>query len=232
VKIRRNDPCLCGSGKKYKNCCLKKNITPNQRFPERVVKDYGSPTFSNEFFERNPIKEISAARLLYSILLNPEIDQLASGVAKQFIRRGEEEAKRIKEENDPEKLIQIMGQEPDPFNHRILKDRTLQFSGFTLPRIIERLRNNQNDAFAELAVEVIYESNVDCGVQLLEILDSVGDPYTASLVCLLLGLIGPKDVIQPIWNYYHYFKNEYAHKTYEQGPLLALYELKLRFGLN
>jgi hypothetical protein len=232
VKIGRNDPCLCGSGEKYKNCCLKKNITPNQRFPERAMKDYGSPTFSNDFFERNPIKEISAARLLYSILLNPEIDQLASGVAKQFIRRGEEEAKRIKEENDPEKLIQIMGQEPDPFNHRILKHRILQFSGFTLPRIIERLRNNQNDAFAELAVEVIYESNVDCGVQLLEILDSAGDPYTASLVCLLLGLIGSKEAIQPIWNYYHYFKNEYAHNTYEQGPLLALYELKLRFGLN
>ena len=232
MKIGRNDPCLCGSGKKYKNCCLKKNITPNQRFPERVEKDYGSPTFSNDFFDRNPIKEISAARLLYSILLNPKMDQLASGVAKQFIRRGEEEAKRIQEENDPEKLIQIMGQEPDPFNQRILKDRILQFSGFTLPRIIERLRNNQNDAFAELAVRVIYESNVDCGVQLLEILDSIGDPYTASLVCLLLGLIGPKDAIQPIWNYYHYFKNGYPHESFDQGPLLALYEVKERFSLN
>jgi len=24
-KIGRNDPCLCGSGKKYKNCCLAKD---------------------------------------------------------------------------------------------------------------------------------------------------------------------------------------------------------------
>jgi len=24
-KVGRNDPCPCGSGKKYKNCCLKKN---------------------------------------------------------------------------------------------------------------------------------------------------------------------------------------------------------------
>ena len=23
VKVGRNDPCPCGSGKKYKNCCLK-----------------------------------------------------------------------------------------------------------------------------------------------------------------------------------------------------------------
>ncbi|HIZ71748.1 MAG TPA: SEC-C domain-containing protein [Candidatus Atopostipes pullistercoris] len=24
-KIGRNDPCPCGSGKKYKKCCMKKN---------------------------------------------------------------------------------------------------------------------------------------------------------------------------------------------------------------
>ena len=24
-KVRRNDPCPCGSGKKYKHCCLKKD---------------------------------------------------------------------------------------------------------------------------------------------------------------------------------------------------------------
>ena len=25
-KIGRNDPCPCGSGKKYKNCCMKKDM--------------------------------------------------------------------------------------------------------------------------------------------------------------------------------------------------------------
>lgn len=24
VKVGRNDPCICGSGKKYKNCCMRK----------------------------------------------------------------------------------------------------------------------------------------------------------------------------------------------------------------
>ena len=26
-KVGRNDPCPCGSGKKYKNCCLRENVT-------------------------------------------------------------------------------------------------------------------------------------------------------------------------------------------------------------
>jgi hypothetical protein len=30
MKIGRNDPCPCGSGKKYKNCCLAKQATPSQ----------------------------------------------------------------------------------------------------------------------------------------------------------------------------------------------------------
>lgn len=25
-KIKRNDPCPCGSGKKYKKCCMNKNV--------------------------------------------------------------------------------------------------------------------------------------------------------------------------------------------------------------
>jgi len=231
MKIGRNHPCPCGSGKKYKNCCLNRKMTPDHSFPQRAMKDYGPPTFSGGFFKKNPIKGISGARLVYSMILNPGIDQLASKITKQFIRRGEKEARRIKEETNPENLIDIMEQEPDPFNHRILKEKILYFSNFTLPKIIERLRNNRNDAFAELAVEIIYESKVDCGVQLLEILDSIDDPYTSSLVCMLLGLIGPRDGIQPIWNYYHFFKNEYAHETFDQGPLLALYEMKDRFSL-
>jgi len=30
-KIGRNDPCPCGSGKKYKNCCMKKDIEEGKR---------------------------------------------------------------------------------------------------------------------------------------------------------------------------------------------------------
>lgn len=41
MKISRNDPCPCGSGKKYKKCCLKKipqeSRIPEKIFPEEVV---------------------------------------------------------------------------------------------------------------------------------------------------------------------------------------------------
>ncbi len=39
-KIGRNQPCICGSGKKYKNCCLNK---PKER-QNCIVVDFGKPT--------------------------------------------------------------------------------------------------------------------------------------------------------------------------------------------
>ncbi len=43
-KIGRNDPCPCGSGKKYKQCCQKKDLA--QRVPKdmksRSIKTLGS----------------------------------------------------------------------------------------------------------------------------------------------------------------------------------------------
>lgn len=199
---------------------------------QRIMKDYGPPRLSKKFFDKNPVEEISAARLLYSTLLIPGVEQLASKVARRFIVRGRGETKRIKRETNPENLLKMMEQRPDPINHWLLKKKILSFSKFTIPKIIEKLKDTQDDTFAELSIGIIYESKIDCSSQLLGILDSIKDPYTQSLVCLLLGLIGSREAIQPVWNYYHFLKDKYPQEAHEQGPLLALYEFKQRFGLD
>ncbi|MEA3408534.1 MAG: preprotein translocase subunit SecA [Chloroflexota bacterium] len=35
TKIGRNDPCPCGSGKKYKNCCMRKGLSPEEIIAQR-----------------------------------------------------------------------------------------------------------------------------------------------------------------------------------------------------
>ena len=42
IKVKRNDPCPCGSGKKYKKCCLSKDETDRiskAKEPDDPVKD-------------------------------------------------------------------------------------------------------------------------------------------------------------------------------------------------
>ena len=73
-KIGRNDPCLCGSGKKYKKCCLNRNknviespkqirpkiISPQeiklQLIPSYIVNGHRYRTIYNRVYER-PLKE-------------------------------------------------------------------------------------------------------------------------------------------------------------------------------
>lgn len=229
--VGRNDPCPCGSGKKYKKCCLNKQNDP---LVLPTIKDYGKAQLSSGFFAENPVKEISAARLVYSCLLNPEVEQVAAEMARPHIpeERWREEAEKITRETDLEGLLKIMGEYPDALNHALLKKKILSFSQLAISRIIDKLKDNQDDLFVELGIKIIYESKINCSFELLQILGTIKDPYTLSLVCLLLGLIGPQEAIQPVWNYYHFLRDEYPEETYDQGPLLALYEFKERFGLD
>lgn len=227
-KIGRNEPCPCGSGKKYKKCCLIRTKT----HISYSIKDYGPAQLSESFFRENPVKEISAARLMYSCLLNPQVEEIAAKTTKPFIpeQRWQKEEEKINQETTLEGLLKIIEESPDPVNHALLKKKILNFSNLAVLKIVEKLKDNQDDVFVELGVRIIHESKIDCSTQLLGILDSIKHPHTLSLVCLLLGLIGPREAIQPVWNYYHFLRDNYPEETYEQGPLLALYEFKERFG--
>ena len=39
-KVGRNEPCPCGSGKKYKNCCINKKTLPYQIYIDESLEDY------------------------------------------------------------------------------------------------------------------------------------------------------------------------------------------------
>ena len=115
-KLSRNDPCHCGSGKKYKKCCMPAdnaepewqsavlgNTKENDDFILiDTVIDYGVPLIDEKFLSENNIHEISAARMIYTCLLSPEIERQANVLARQSIKRSEAEQKRIETAKDLE----------------------------------------------------------------------------------------------------------------------------------
>ena len=49
-RVSRNDPCPCGSGKKYKHCCLRKDITASSPRPSPSLTDlHGKPKERPEY---------------------------------------------------------------------------------------------------------------------------------------------------------------------------------------
>ena len=50
-RLSRNDLCLCGSGKKYKNCCRRKEVEAHSPRPSPKITDLdGKPKKRLEYF--------------------------------------------------------------------------------------------------------------------------------------------------------------------------------------
>jgi hypothetical protein len=63
-------------------------IAVGGEYKMQMMIDYGSSRLSDDFFDQNPFKDISAARFLYSTLLSPVVEKLAMEFSRVFVRRG------------------------------------------------------------------------------------------------------------------------------------------------
>ena len=62
AKVGRNDPCPCGSGKKYKHCCLLKQAKPKDQRITEIVQEQGYPDKVGELL-RNAYRFIMDRRI-------------------------------------------------------------------------------------------------------------------------------------------------------------------------
>jgi len=115
-KIGRNDPCLCGSEKKYKKCCLSKNVSSGdvsvsgkfQILPLYDKINYGMPLLDNHFFEDNKPQHLSAAHLMYTRLLSPKMTEVAANLVRHETNRAEKESTIIDKIDNAQDLISIL----------------------------------------------------------------------------------------------------------------------------
>lgn len=68
-KIGRNDPCQCGSGKKYKNCCLQKqkqqgSSLGKRKFTAKVLSGGGGINKQQQESEQGQVKAVDYTSLM------------------------------------------------------------------------------------------------------------------------------------------------------------------------
>ena len=244
MKVARNDPCPCGSGKKYKKCCMSstRRVLSGQSANVRTLKmeddiiqigeviDYGEPFPDDTFFETNNVHKISAPRLVYSFMIYHHAEEVVNIVARQFIDRGKDELNRIKESKDIETLVEIMKGNPDPINHEPLMVKLANKKTQALPVILRELKQPQNDSFVELAVRILYRIGINCSEEIIDIINSGNNrkAYAISTLCVLLGFYDNAHSEKLLWDYYHYMKYKYPNEVYSDGPLLGLIEMRER----
>lgn len=184
---------------------------------------------NKKFLKENLVKELSAQRLAYSTILMPEIEENASNIVQEWTDSANEEALVIKEENDPEVILKRLRGKCDPINYCILRDKALENEEQLMPKIIAMLVRSGNDVFIEHAARIIPKCRKNYSNDLLNILEEVRNPYAVSMICLVIGFIGSEEIIPIIYKKYHELKRLYPDDSYDQGPLLALLELRARF---
>ncbi len=239
MQTGRNDPCPCGSGKKYKKCCLPnqseaKSIAPpfdgdDDQIAPGEFGDYGTPDLSQEFFDANPMVELSAQNLVWNMAKQPELGSQAAKMTRQLIHRGKDEARRIEKAKTAAELVRIMKENPDPLNHSLLLDKVLNHGPEAVRLILNELAEPQRNSFTELAVQVIFRSNIDVVDGLLVLVnESIALPYDLSLVCMLLGMCEAEEAVKSLWDCFHFLKEKFPDRLYAQGPLIGLLDIKYR----
>jgi len=235
INIGRNEPCFCGSGKKFKKCCYGKDDPVDKRdeklkiLPIRRNIDYGVPLLNDEFFKCNQLHEISAANLLHMHLIAPEAVEACAGIVRSETNRHLVEAEKIKRICSSKELIKILHREPDPLNFALLRRKFFEYEEETAVLLLRQLKEFQDDMFVELAIDFLFATGKNYSREIIEIIENdQRDVYCVSLLCLLLGFYDHPKVSKTLWDYYHYFKTQIPHETYSDGPLLGLYEVDAR----
>ena len=189
------------------------------------------------FLRENECLESSVQRFVYSMLLYDGLEQIASDMTVEHADLGNERREQIAREkemilasDDPEKIFELLRKNLDNINNTALIGKALDYESEILPMVAEKLIRNSHDTFIENAIRLLAKSNEDYSAPLKEKFDEIRSPYVQSLVCLILGFRAGEDIIPWMMDRYIKLKKLYPEETYDQGPLLALYELNARFS--
>ena len=106
-KVGRNDPCPCGSGKKYKKCCINKeiNFLPYQSYITKSLDEYPKKkTSSDEYDLYDFYKEeyIEIDKLLYNVLKHKAIPMF---INRDYLKENRINIDYLKEAFDKIKVV-------------------------------------------------------------------------------------------------------------------------------
>ena len=185
------------------------------------------------FFKKNPLNPTSAYNIA-CYLLDPDFEEDMfnrlldnedeTGDASRLDQIDEEES-QIWNLHDAEAIVKRMRQKIHPLNRTVLANQALSMWEETMPLILRRFRTSSQTEFIETAFHVLAEADDSVIEPLKELYPDIRDPYARSMACVVFGMHDCEEMIPMLLREYERFQEDYPDEEYEQGPLLALYQL-------
>ena len=185
------------------------------------------------FFKKNPLNPTSAYNIalyildpdfeedMFNRLLDKE-DETGDSSSLDQIDKEEEEIRAL---SDAEAVVKRMRQSIAMLNRSVLADQALSMWEETMPLILRRFRTSSQTEFIETAFHVLAEADDSVIEPLKELYPDIRDPYARSMACVVFGMHDCEEMIPMLLREYERFREDYPDEEYEQGPLLALYQL-------
>ncbi len=188
---------------------------------------------NKNYFNKHPLKELSAARFEYSIYTMDGIEELVNNALKDILKPNSEDLKdaaAIDSAVKPEELLKYMRKGISGLNRQRLRDKILEYEAEMKPLIQGRAITNLQDIYIENTLYFFLHCQENCCDWIIQQYNHMRSEYLKSMLCLVLGFRGDVSIIPFLMKEVQRFEQHYPDKNYEQGPLLALYELKERFS--
>ena len=196
---------------------------------KRLTKDY---------FNRHPVKEISAARFAYTILLNPQVFGCADNgllpelyeamTEKGVLPDNADQKTQIEQEEDTQKLLRTFRMKLPPDVNIPLIQKLIRREDEVLPEIQRIILKTFKDHTIENCVRFFTWCKTNCSDWIIQNLENVREPYAQSMLCLVLGFRADTNAIPFLMSQVDHFEKCFPEETFDQGPLMALYEIQAR----
>ena len=190
---------------------------------------------TKDYFNHHPVKEMSPAMIEYALVSDPKMKDAAENIGPILQKNGlpipddSEQLAQIAQEEDTEELIRMLRKSLYPSAQRRLREKLLSREEEALPAIQRLIRRSMNDNAIENCTHFLESCQENCTAWIIENYGTIRAPYAKSMLCLVLGFRAAPDVIPFLMRQVNAFETQFPDESFEQGPLLALYEIRDRF---
>ncbi|MGN1113124.1 MAG: hypothetical protein ACI4RP_07965 [Acutalibacteraceae bacterium] len=174
----------------------------------------------------------SPAKFEYSLYLYRDADSDINDLISEIIKPSEEDVKIIEAVNnttDPQALVNLMRKKVPASSRYQLWAKLIQYEDDVLPLIKRRALTNRQDLFIENTVAFLLRCKTNCCDWIIENYESFLSEYMKSMLCLVLGVRGEKELVPFLINEAKRMERDYPEESFDQGPAIAVEELAVRF---
>ena len=187
-----------------------------------------SDILPKEFRERNLVNPMSPAFIVYQLNTRMDVEGMLKVLEGHQEETEETLADReiIRQLSDPDDFFKWMRRRLAGRNKFLLREVMLANEETVAPMIRKRIPRSMVDDFVECAVDFFIHCKEDPSGWILENYKDIRNPYTQSLLCLVLGFRGDQSCEAFLLEEALRLDAEYPEDTFEQGPLIAMYMLE------